>query len=160
MNAHKPFSLCGYSFQNELGFQRDGDSFGPGFPIGARAPCWQRIPKGTAFPWQWFPKAAALPWQEESNETGGFVAHDFVRKVVCVIPLATVGGGKGLFPPRTIPFRQPQNRRVLRPPGREAQEFAIAESACSGIGGAAERREFRKKFLERSSITGGAKGRR
>ena len=34
----------------------------------------------------------------------------------------------------------------------------IAESACSGVGGAAERREFRKKFLERSSITGGAKG--
>ena len=30
MNAHKPFSLCGYSFQNELGIQRDGSSFGPG----------------------------------------------------------------------------------------------------------------------------------
>ena len=69
------------------------NSFGSGFPIGARAPCWLRIPKGTAFPWQWFPKAAALPWreasnggqrppwQEESNETGGFVAHDFARKV-------------------------------------------------------------------------------
>ena len=105
-------------------------------------------------------KGDTLPWQEASNETGGFVAHDFVRKVVCVIPLATVGGGKGLFGAGTIPFRQPQNRRVLRPPGREAQEFAIAESACSGIGGAAERREFRKKLLERSSITGGAKGRR
>ena len=45
-------SICGYSFQNEQGFQRDGDSFGPGFPIGARAPCWLRIPKGTAFPWR------------------------------------------------------------------------------------------------------------
>ena len=44
--------------------------FDSGFPIGASAPCWQ-----------WFPKAAALPWQEESNETGGFVAHDFARKV-------------------------------------------------------------------------------
>ena len=30
MNAHKPFSICGYSFQNGLGFQRDGNSFGPG----------------------------------------------------------------------------------------------------------------------------------
>ena len=30
MNAHKPFSICGYSFQNELGFQRDGSSFGSG----------------------------------------------------------------------------------------------------------------------------------
>lgn len=29
-NAHKPFFLCGYSFQNELGFQRDGNSFGSG----------------------------------------------------------------------------------------------------------------------------------
>ena len=24
MNTHKPFFICGYSFQNELGFQRDG----------------------------------------------------------------------------------------------------------------------------------------
>ena len=130
------------------------------------------IPKGWRFLWPGVSnrgesallaensKGDTLPWQEESNETGGFVAHDFVRKVVCVIPLATVGGGKGLFWAGTSTFRQPQNRRVLRPPGREAQEFAIAESACSGIGGAAERREFRKKFLERSSITGGAKGRR
>ena len=30
MSAHKPFSICGYSFQNEPGFQRDGDSFGSG----------------------------------------------------------------------------------------------------------------------------------
>ena len=30
MNAHKPFSICGYSFQNGLGFQRDGNSFGSG----------------------------------------------------------------------------------------------------------------------------------
>ena len=92
-NVHKPFFLCGHSFQNELGFQRDGNSSGSGFPIGARAPCWLRIPKGTEYPWQWFPKAAALPWrveskggqhppwQEESNETGGFVAHDLARKV-------------------------------------------------------------------------------
>ena len=66
-NAHKLFSICGYSFQNGLGFQRDGDSFGSGFPIGAGAPCWMGNPKGTASPWQWFPKAAALPWREESK---------------------------------------------------------------------------------------------
>ena len=48
MDAHKPFSHCGHSFQNELGFQRDGNSFGSGFPIGARAPCWLMDPKGTA----------------------------------------------------------------------------------------------------------------
>ena len=30
MNDHKPFFLCGYSFQNELGFQRDSGSFGSG----------------------------------------------------------------------------------------------------------------------------------
>ena len=75
------FPICGYSFQNGLGFQRDGSSFGSGFPIGTRAPCWLGNPKGTEYPWQWFPKAAALPWQEESNETGGFVAHDLARKV-------------------------------------------------------------------------------
>ena len=47
------------------------NSFGSGFPMGARAPCWLGNPKGTAF-----------PWQEASNGGhGGFVAHDFVRKV-------------------------------------------------------------------------------
>ena len=30
MNAHKSFSLCGYSFQNGLGIQRDGSFFGLG----------------------------------------------------------------------------------------------------------------------------------
>lgn len=50
-----------------------------GYPTGARAPCWLGNPMGTAFPWQWFPKAAALPWPEASNETGGFVAHDFMK---------------------------------------------------------------------------------
>ena len=30
MNTHKPFSICGYSFQNGLGFQRDSNSFGSG----------------------------------------------------------------------------------------------------------------------------------
>ena len=43
-------------------------------------------------------------------------------------------------------------------PGEKPRGLLIAESACSGVGGAAERREFRKKFLERSSITGGTKG--
>ena len=82
MSAHKPFPICGYSFQNELGFQRDGSSFGSGFPIGARAPCWLGNPKGTAFPWQVESNGGqSPPWQEESNETGGFVAHDFARKV-------------------------------------------------------------------------------
>ena len=86
-------------------------------------------------------------WQEESNEIGGFVAHDFVRKVVCVIPLATVGGGKGLFRAVTNAFSRPQNRRVLRPPGREAQDFAQAESACSGVGGAAKWRGEAQRSL-------------
>ena len=43
-------------------------------------------------------------------------------------------------------------------PDEKPRSLLKAESACSGVGGAAERREFRKKFLERSSITGGAKG--
>lgn len=74
------------------------------------------------------------------------------------IPLATVGGGKGLFGAGTSTFRQPQNRRIL---ARHALKFRIcpgAKSACSGVGDAAVRREFWQKFLKRSSITGGAKG--
>ena len=47
-----------------MGVQRGTIPFDAGFPIGARSPCWQGNPKGTA-----------SPWREESKETGGFVAH-------------------------------------------------------------------------------------
>ena len=40
------------------------------------------IPKGTAFPWREASNGGQRPpWREESNETGGFVAHDLARKV-------------------------------------------------------------------------------
>ena len=93
MNAHKPFSIYGYSFQNELGFQRDGNSFGSGFPIGARSAMLAGESKGDRVPLAVVSKGGGTAlaggiqrraepfWQEESNETGGFVAHDFVRKV-------------------------------------------------------------------------------
>ena len=61
-------------------------------------------------------------------------------------------------PHRTQPFQWQQNRWIL---ARHALKFRIcpgAKSACSCVGDVAERREFRKKFLERSSITGGARG--
>ena len=45
------------------------------------------------------------------------------------------GGGKGVLPSRTHTFRPRQNRRILRPPGREYQDDAFAEAACSGVGG-------------------------
>ncbi len=41
----------------------------------------------------------------------------------------------------------PQNRRVLRPHGRDAQEFAFAESAYSGVGGASKWRGGAKRSL-------------
>ena len=81
MSAHKPFLFVGTHFKTGWDSKGMAIPLALGYPIGVRAPCWQRFPKGTAFPWQWFPKAAELPWQEESNETGGFVAHDFARKV-------------------------------------------------------------------------------
>ena len=43
-------------------------------------------------------------------------------------------------------------------PDEKPRSLLKAESACSGVGGAEERREFRQKFLERSCITGGARG--
>ena len=57
INAHKPFSICGYSFQNELGIQRDGSSFGSGFPIGVGSALLAEDSKGDT-----------LPWREESND--------------------------------------------------------------------------------------------
>ena len=91
MNGHKPFPICGCAFQNELGFQKDGNSFGLGSPNrgGERPAGWGiqrgqrsrlparsvlqsvcdtlRSPLATRTPWQWFPKAAVLPWREESK---------------------------------------------------------------------------------------------
>ena len=63
------------------------------------------------------------------------------------IPLATVGGGKGLFGAGTSTFRQPQNRRILV---RHALKFRIcpeAKFACSGVGGAAKGRGAAKRSL-------------
>ena len=68
------------------------------------------------------------------------------------------GWRKGVVRGGNKHFPSAQNRRIL---ARHALKFRIcprAKSACSCVGDVAERREFRKKFLERSSITGGAKG--
>ena len=67
MNAHKPFFICGYSFQNELGFQRDGNSFDLGSSNRGESALLAENSKGDTLPWQWFPKAAALPWREASK---------------------------------------------------------------------------------------------
>ena len=83
MNTHKPFSICGYSFQNGLGIQRDGSSFGSGSSNrGEECPVGWGIQRGQRSLGGRHPmEGSALKWQEESNETGGFVAHDLARKV-------------------------------------------------------------------------------
>ena len=53
INAHKPFSICGYSFQNELGIQRDGGFFGPGSSNrGGERPVGRGFQRGQAMPFQ------------------------------------------------------------------------------------------------------------
>ena len=82
MSAHKPFLFVGTHFKTGWDSKGMAIPLALGYPIGARAPCWQGNPKGTAFPWQEASNGGQRPpWQEESNETGGFVAHDFVCKV-------------------------------------------------------------------------------
>ena len=93
MNAHKPFSICGYSFQNELGFQRDGKFLWLGVSNRGESALLAEDSKGDSVPLAVVSKGggAALAggiqrraepfWQEESNETRCFVAHDFARKV-------------------------------------------------------------------------------
>ena len=39
-------------------------------------------------------EGSALKWQEESNETGGFVAHDFAHKVWCVMDIQPPASSK------------------------------------------------------------------
>ena len=69
------------------------NSFGSGFPIGAGSALLAGESKGDRVPLAVVSKGggAALvgdihggqrpSWHEESKETGGFVAHDFARKV-------------------------------------------------------------------------------
>ena len=58
MSAHKPFPICGYSFQNEMGFQRRRRCLGGRNPMEGRAFLAGRIQRNR-----------------------GFVAHDLARKV-------------------------------------------------------------------------------
>ena len=62
MNAHKPFFLCGYSFQNGLGFQRGQSSLGSGFQrrrscLGGRHPM-----EGSALRGRKNPMKPAVSW--------------------------------------------------------------------------------------------------
>ena len=139
MNAHKPFSFCGYSFQNELGIQRDGSSFGPGSsnrggerPVGRGFQRGQRS-LGSGFQRRRRCLGRKNPMKPEVSWHTILLARSSV-----FMPLATVGGGKGLFGAGTGTFRQPQNRRILV---RHALKFRIcpeAKFACSGVGGAAK----------------------
>ena len=87
------FSFVGTHFKTSWDSKGMANSFGSGFPIGAGNALLAGESKGDSVPLAVVSKGggAALaggiqwragpPWQEESNETGGFVAHDFVRKV-------------------------------------------------------------------------------
>ena len=94
MNAHKPFSLLWVLISKRIWDSKGmANSFGSYVSNRGESALLAGESKGDTLPWQWFPKAAALPWrvesnggkcppwQEESNETGGFVAHDFAGKV-------------------------------------------------------------------------------
>ena len=82
MSAHILFLFVGTHFKTSWDSKGMANSFGSGFPIGARAPCWQWFPKAAELPWREASNGGQHPpWPEESNETGGFVAHDFARKV-------------------------------------------------------------------------------
>ena len=87
------FFFVGTHSKTHLGFQRDGKFLWLWVSNRGESALLAEDSKGDTLPWQWFPKAAVLPWreasnggqrptwQEESNETGGFVAHDFAGKV-------------------------------------------------------------------------------
>jgi len=54
-------------------------------------------PKTLGYPKGKIPLALGDP----IGASGALLAHDFARKVVCVIPFATAGDGKGVSPPTT-----------------------------------------------------------
>ena len=56
-------------YEQICGFRK----FGPMMPR-----IWRGVQRGQQAPWRGFPTGVRSPcWQEESKETGGFVAHDF-----------------------------------------------------------------------------------
>ena len=65
MNAHKPLSICGYSFQNELGFQRDGNSFGSGSSNRGESALLAGESKGDSVP-----LVGGIQWRAESSVAG------------------------------------------------------------------------------------------
>lgn len=159
LNAHKPFFLCGYSFQNELGFQRDGNSFGAGFPIGAGSALLAGESKGDRVPLAVVSKggdaalAGGIQRRAEPSVAGRIQRNRRFRgtrlcsqSLVCYT-FGDRGWRKGVVRAGTSTFRQPQNRRIL---ARHALKFRIcpeAKSACSGVGDVAKWRGAAQRGL-------------
>ena len=76
------FSFVGTHFKTSWDSKGTAIPLALGNPIGAGSALLAEDSKGDSVPLaggiQW---RAGPPWQEESNETGGFVAHDFAGKV-------------------------------------------------------------------------------
>ena len=76
------FFFVGTHFKTSWDSKGMANSFGSGFPIGAGSVLLAGDSKGDTLPWQVESNGGqSPPWQEESSETGGFVAHDLARKV-------------------------------------------------------------------------------
>ena len=127
MNAHKPFSICGYSFQNGLGFQRDGNSFGPGssnrggeHPVGwgiqrGQRSLGRRHPmEGSALRGRKNPMKPAVSWHTT------LFAKSSVLYLLRPLPLE-----RGVFASGTHHFQWLQNRRIL---ARHGPKFRICPS--------------------------------
>lgn len=103
-------------------------------------------------------EGSALKWQEESNETGGFVGTRLCPQSLVCYTFGDRGWRKGVVRGGNKHFPSATEQADFGAPRAEIQDLPLAKSACSGVGDVAERREFRKKFLESSSITGEPKG--
>ena len=89
-------------------------------------------------------EGSALKWQEESNETGGFVAHDLVCKVYLWRPWVAERGCSGQEQALSASHRT-GGFCVL--PDEKPRSLLKAESACSGVGGVAKWRGKAQRSL-------------
>ena len=89
------FFFVGTHSKTHLGFQRDGKFLWLWVSNRCESALLAEDSKGDTLPWREASNGGQRPtWQEESKETGGFVAHDFAHKVWCVMDIQPLASSK------------------------------------------------------------------
>ena len=148
MNTHKPFSICGYSFQNGLGFQRDSNSFGSGSSNrGGECPVGWGIQRGQRSLGSGFQRRRrCLGRKNPMKPAVSWHTTLLAKSSVLYLwrPWAAERGCSGKEQALSVSHRT-GGFCVL--PDEKLRSLPKAESACSGVGGVAKWRGGAQRSL-------------